>query len=61
MIWKEWKLYKGSRMMKEMMEASMKARDWRSVQWPDEKYSKDKKFVEAYEILKKVHDRINVC
>jgi len=59
MIWKEWKLYKGSRMMKEMMEASMKARDWRSVQWPDEKYSKDKKFVEAYEILKKVHDRIN--
>jgi len=59
MIWKEWVKYKGTRMMKEMSEASKKASNWRSVQWPDQTYANDPKFKEAYEILKKVHARIS--
>jgi len=47
-------------MLKEMGECSKKASNWRSVQWPDETYSKDMNLKEPYEILKKVHDRINV-
>ena len=45
-------------MIKDMIEASKKAPNWRSVQWPDQTYSKNPRFMQSYEILKKVHDRI---
>jgi len=60
MIIKQWRCYKARKMLKEMGECSKKASNWRSVQWPDETYSKDMNLKEPYEILKKVHDRINV-
>jgi len=53
MIWKEWKQYKGIKMMKEMMEASKKAPNWRSVQWPDETYSKIKSLWNPMKFLKR--------
>jgi len=58
-IWNNWKGYKGRKMMKDMSEASKKAQNWRSVQWPDDKYANTRFLKASYEILKVVHNRIN--
>jgi len=58
-IWKQWKNYKGRKMLKDMSEASKNASNWRSVQWPDDKYANNSNLKESYKILKLVHARIN--
>jgi len=55
----QWKYYKARKMIHEMGDASKKASNWRSVQWPDSVYSNHRYLKDSYQILKKVHDRIN--
>ena len=43
-----------------MKDVSKKASNWRSVQWPDNVYANHRYLKDSYQILKKVHDRINV-
>jgi len=57
-IARQWKAYRGLKMMKDLSETSKKASNWRSVQWPDDKYKSPNDLKESYEILKKVHNRI---
>jgi len=47
-------------MLNEMKDVSKKASNWRSVQWPDNVYANHRYLKDSYQILKKVHDRINV-